>query len=1099
MASEESPISPSIEEEENDEYLATDRTKTTSTQADAQLKSPVSEPSPGLSQVESVEAPRPHLPANGLGSTRAKQDNTPALNKELEQMRAKYTIMERKRMEDRDKLKALDMMKVERDKFESTMQKLQRKCQTQSLEIAECRRQLQVSEARVVEIERADAEHGTEVEMATLDKEMAEERLEAATAELEILKERCEELELEAEIMRDENKELTSGMTSEERSSAGWLQMEKENHRLRDALMVLRDMTQETETSLKSHVKELESDLGQFETIKSEHEKMKSDLAASHTAIKTLKQNLDAADDQELVVAQLTEEKDILTEQIKLLSKDVMALKEDVEVSRQLQEAQDETEKLLQEDLDAVRAYGLERDQKTKDQAKVIDDLEYTLLRFKEVLSGLQSDLVELRANKQLNESEANEWNAKSRAMMDLNLRLQTTAAKTQTKKLESELSQVNAEDTALHLDIIRNFVPETYKEEKGPILALLRFKRIASKASLLRASMEGNIGQAADITLGDPYTAFDVTEKLQWVSSCCSRCHNFMTGCTVEDFSKFDTALDELEPVERAVDKWIDAAKSQEMDVANCAQDLQRMIALLSDLAEKTVPSAPETFADSLTGISKMIQSYTEHAGLELGLIEESVRNKVISGQEDEDFIYFSQKIREFVERSRTCRVIVGRVLHAVDEQRNHSMTLGEPSLTAFEQAESLGKQLSDFSGTIGRGIHKFIEEDIDHESYNFDDLSKTMQKLATDWLIQTSLKVSGTVLSLEIISDVLSALHVKLDALFSIASDLSKFSEFERHPAPWTVRARILGDQKIVDKDMAEQLRKLQSAARDHNVAMSAKDKAIEEQSLKLELLEARSKGTKDHTAILQKLERDFAEAVKERDQAVSELTDLMKERQALTQQYEEASTRLAKMNLNHVAGDSEAAARLLSLDETTSHQLATDIELLKEDVANLQSAVRFLKAENHRLLYPVSPTSLATTNHAWLEANPLPKPGRVGHGRGTNVAAEAKHVLKGLLEVSATLKPLQLQSLSDPNAGGKQSSWRPRKKTPLYLASLQREEFERWTEWKEDLVERALHSQRTKVHTVGGQLLGKSQTPETPPRGQVVDGVEIVGSTP
>jgi dynactin 1 len=1100
VASEGSPISPSIEEEEREEERAMDRSKITSIPADGHQKPPGPEPSPGHSQVESAEAPRSNLPANGTGSTRTKQENTPALNKELEQMRAKYKIMEKKRMEDRDKLKALETMKSERDKFEITMQKLQRKCQTQSQEIAECRKQLQASEARVEELERADAEHGTEVEMATLDKEMAEERLEAATAELEILKERCEELELEAEIMRDENKELTSGMSSEERSSAGWLQMEKENHRLRDALMALRDMTQETETTLKSHVKELESDLGQFETIKSENEKMKSDLAASNTAIKTLKQNLDAADDQELVVAQLTEEKDVLTEQIRTLSKDVMALKEDLEVSRQLQEAQDETEKLLQEDLDAVRAYGLERDQKTKDQAKVIDDLEYTLVRFKEVLSGLQSDLVELRASKQLNESEANELNAKSRAMMDLNLRLQSTAAKNHTKKIELELTQVNSEDTALHLEIIRNFVPETFKDEKGPILALLRFKRIASKASLLRGSMEGSIGQTADTALGDPFTAFDVIEKLQWVWSCCSRCHSFMTGCTVEDFSNLNTALDELEPVERAIDKWIDAVKRQEMDVANCVQDLQRMIALLSDLAEKTVPSVPEMFADTFTGMTKMVQLYTEHAGLELGLIEESVRNKIVSRQDDEEFLHFSRKIREFVERSRTCRVMAGKVLYAVGEQRNHSMTLGETSMTAFEQAESFGKQLSGFSRAIRRGIlQNFSEDHLPHDAYKFEDVSTMIQKLATDWLKQSSLKVSGTVPALETIGDVLSALHAKLDVLVSMASDLSKFSEFERHPSPWTVRAKILREQKIVDKDIAEQLRKLQAAAREHSAALSAKDKSIEEQSLKLELLEARSKGTKDHTAMLQKLEKDLAEAVKERDQVVSELTGLTKEMQALTRKYEEASTRLAKLIMHPIAGDSVAAARLASVDESASHQLAIDMGLLKEDVANLQSAVRFLKAENHRLLYPVSPTPLAVTNHAWLEANPLPNPGRIGYGRDSGVAAEAKHVLKGLLEVSTTLKPLQLQGLSETNADGPQSSWRPRRKTPQYLASQQREEFEKWTEWKEDLVVRALHGQRSKVHHMRGQLSEKSHTPQSPPRGQVVDGVEIVGASP
>lgn len=42
------------------------------------------------------------------------------------------------------------------------------------------------------------------IEMATLDKEMAEEKLETANLEIEALKEKIEELTLENQIMKDE-------------------------------------------------------------------------------------------------------------------------------------------------------------------------------------------------------------------------------------------------------------------------------------------------------------------------------------------------------------------------------------------------------------------------------------------------------------------------------------------------------------------------------------------------------------------------------------------------------------------------------------------------------------------------------------------------------------------------------------------------------------------------------------------------------------------------------------------------------------------------------------------------------------------------------
>lgn len=1101
MASEETPVSPSIgeEEDEDDDEQSLVLKKHGSSQSNEAQKSTDPESSPELAQDESVGVSTPHAPINGLGDARAKRDNPTATTRELEQMKVKYKAMERKRMEDRDKIKALDTLKAERDKFETTMQKLQRKCQAQSQEMADWRRQLQESEAKVEEIERADAERGTEVEMATLDKEMVEERFQAATAELEILKERFEELELEAEIMRDENKELSSGMTSEERSSAGWLQMEKENQRLRDALVALRDMTQESEAGLKSYVKELKEDLSGFEALRSEHEKTKSDLVASQVAVQTLKENIDAANDQEVLVSQLNEEKDALRDQVNSLSKEVLALKEDVDVSRQLHDAQDEAERLLQEDLDDVRALARDRHQNTKHQAKKIDDLEHTLSKFKEVVNGLQGDLEELQANKELNETETNELNTRSRAMMDLNLRLQSTAAKAQTKKIESEVDQIRAEDTALHLAIIQNFVPESFKDERDPILALLRFKRICSKAILLRKSVQDDIDHASDIALTDPFTAFEMVEKLQWVSSWCSRSYTFMKGCNAADFVKFDAALHELEPVERSLDIMIDSAKRRDIDCARGAQDLQRMIALLSDLAEKTVTPSAETLTDTVICRSEMMQVYAEVVGYQLELINEFVRNK-ITLDEDEGMPSFGHKVGALVDRSRTSLVVAGKVLRAIDEKRCHSMKLGEASFILFEQAESIGKDLSDLTRILGQGLlAMFREEDASVEPFKFHDILTSLQESARDWLKLSSSKISEATDTLEIVSEMLSALHSKLDAQFNLASDLSNFSEVERYPAPWTMRAKAFRERKIVDPQMEEKLRKLQLEAREQNAAINVKDKTIEEQSLKMELLEARSKGAKDHATALMILEKELAETAAERDKAVSELEDLLKEKQALAQRHDEASAKLATLNQGVVSGDPATAASLASTDKSRSLQFLQETEVLKEEITNLQSAVRFLKAENHHLLFPVSAASLAATNHAWLEASPLPKPNRVVNDRFSAVAGEARDVFSRLLEVSSALKPLQLPSPSDVNVGGRQSSWRPIKKTPRYLVSQQREEFEKWVEWRDDLAHRTVHGQRRKIATRVGRPSEKSEPPATPTGRRVIDGVEIVGSTP
>ncbi|CRK28850.1 hypothetical protein BN1708_015339, partial [Verticillium longisporum] len=164
-----------------------------------------------------------------------------------EDLKAKLRVMERKRLEDREKLKQLEKLQGERDKFESIIQKLQTKYQPQQTENAELRKQVKEAETRFEAVEQMQAEHETALELATLDREMAEETAEVLKAELEALKQKSEELELEVEILREENEEFSQGMTPEERSSTGWLQMERTNERLREALIRLRDLTQAQE------------------------------------------------------------------------------------------------------------------------------------------------------------------------------------------------------------------------------------------------------------------------------------------------------------------------------------------------------------------------------------------------------------------------------------------------------------------------------------------------------------------------------------------------------------------------------------------------------------------------------------------------------------------------------------------------------------------------------------------------------------------------------------------------------------------------------------------------------------------------------------
>ncbi len=501
-----------------------------------------------------------------------------AASKEIEELHTKLRLIEKKRLEDREKLKALEKLQQERDRFEMIIQKLQVKIQPQQQENTELKKQLKEAEGRLLEIEAIQAEHDTVVEMATLDREMAEETAETLKTELDALKQKLEELALENEILQEENEELGKEMTPEERTSQGWLQMEKENERLREALLRLRDVTQEQEAEMKNHIKSLETDVQEFSRLKQDYDETKVSLLQAEADAEDLRQQLDAAMGAEEIIEELTEKNLTLNEQIDELRTAVEDLHNLKELNDELEVNHVEHEKQLQEVIDFKDSVLLEQTRRAAQQEEALANQDYTISRFRELVATLQTDLEDMRSSKQITESEAQDLSSKTRAMMDLNMKLQVSASKTQIKAIDLELRKLEAQEAAEHLSIVQLFLPESFNADRDSVLALLRFKRIGFKSNMMHGFVKEKIASYG--TAGhedDLFSALDVLDKLTWISAMTERFRSAICGCTVEQFVKFEGALYELEPVERALNHYIDCFKRDDFKEKQAAEELQR------------------------------------------------------------------------------------------------------------------------------------------------------------------------------------------------------------------------------------------------------------------------------------------------------------------------------------------------------------------------------------------------------------------------------------------------------------------------------------------------------------------------------------------
>ncbi|KAB8235503.1 putative dynactin [Aspergillus alliaceus] len=997
-------------------------------------------------------------------SSSPRQAQSTALTRELEELKTKLRVMEKKRTEDREKLKALEKLQQERDKFEGIIQKLQAKYQPQQLEISELRKKLKESEAKLEEIERLQAEHDSIMEMATLDREMAEETADAFKHEVEALKLRVEELQLEVEVLREENEELGQTMSPEEKSSHGWLQMERANERLREALIRLRDMTQQQESELRDQIKELQQDLEDYEAIKTQYDSTKEKLLVAENNVEDLKQQLETALGAEEMIEELAEKNMRYQEEINELNAAIEDLEALKEINDELEYNHIETEKQMQEEIDYKENLFNEQCRKIVQQDEAIEDLEYTLARFRELVSSLQGDLDDMRASQQITEAEATDLTTRSRAMLDLNLKLQASVSKAQTKTIDIELERMDAQESSQHLSILKLYLPEYFEGEKNGILALLRFKRVSFKASLMSSAIRERFPeQTSDSALvEDGFAAHDVLEKLLWIGSICDRFINYITCCSAESFDGIKATLFEMEPVERTVNFWIEILRKGELDVKKCGIELQRSIALMSHLAEVHIPASLETFADELCMRSILTQSYMDHVASLISRLRSLLQSKISASEgEEEESNFLFNKMESLVSQSRGLKVAMGKVHKALEDLRSRSLALSSDVAGPFKKTEEAAKDLSVLARHLGESIALIVSDESRTEPLTLEEATRNMSQVSTLYARPSE---SGSECSdtMSFIANRLRSLGGSLEELDSISTDLSITSEFERLPSPWIVRASELKLNKATSVDADEEIRRLKNEIHEASTALGVKDKTIEEQALKVELVESRMQEASKKASMVKELEAKI-ENMRTKETELEGLVETQRKNlQALEADREDIKARLDRVK--RASGTTGVATTDgVVVDNALSLATMRENEALRAEVESLQAAVRFLREENRRanVLDPYS-VQRSAEMYSWLDVPLTQASAGAQRDRTQQTASESRDVFTHLLKLTRDSSICDLKStMSQENSN--RTGWRPTKTKLRYQVLQQRENFERWAEWRDDIVEQEREQDR------------------------------------
>lgn len=1009
--------------------------------------------------------------------------NISAANREIEDLKSKLKVLERKRLEDRDKLKQLETTQAERDKLQAVVQKLQQKYQPIQQENKELHKVIKEAEVKFESVEQMQAEHDSILELATLDREMAEEIAEVLRSELDAIKLKSEELELEVEILREENAEYGNGMSPEERASTGWLQMERTNERLREALLRLRDLTQESELELKDQISGLEEELKEFNVVKEKHGATQEKLAHSESLVEDLRQQLDNALGAEDIIEDLSERNMAMDEKLKELQAVIDDLESLKEINDELEANHVQNEKELQEELDFRDAVITEQIKRATEQDQNMDDLEYTLSRFRELVTNLQSDLEDMRASQTVTQGESEKLSDRSRAMMDLNMKLQISAAKAQSKTIELELRRLEAQEAEQHLEIVKLFLPDTYKDDQDSVLALLRFRRLAFKATLLNGFIKERVnGKPHPGHEDDIFAGCDAIDKLVWVSSTCDRFVNNISHCSTAQFSKYQNALHELEPVERALNGWIDGLRRDEFKEQKCADELQRTMALMTHLAEVHIPEGLASYADEMHMKSLVMQSNLDSAAVVFTTIRDMARRVVSSDSEDNELAqHFVKRADMAITQTRGTKVVAGKTVRALEELKTRSLSLLPETRDVFEQCESATQQLTDLACHIGTRVHNIITKDEGRiEPYTFSEIQEAIQRAVLE-----AMNVNES----DIFSEYLNKIRIasgQINDLAALATDLDQTQEFDVSPKPWRLRSAELKALKTVPVDAEEELRKLKEEHSEARRTIAQRDEHLSTAILKIETLEARMR---DAQANIDRISNLQAQLTASGEQAASLKDDIEKQDREL-KNLEAERDKWKKIASDSQAFADGADAAGAKAGQERAHANAQEMDTLKKSIGSLQSAVRYLREDNRRARMTEQPKL------DWL-ADSLKKPANVTEQRKALVVSECKDVLGELVKMVTSATMFDFGALPKDKL-----AWKPAKTTPQYHAAKQIEDYETWRSWQHSVLKKSkLISIQPTVEKKRSNPAARIQIRLPGSNGKMMDGsgrgVQIVGS--
>ncbi|CAG5929371.1 unnamed protein product [Menidia menidia] len=947
-----------------------------------------------------------------------------SLRGQVKDLEEKLETLKMKRTEDKAKLKELEKHKIQLEQLQewkTKMQEQQAELQKQLKEAKKEAREAQEAKDRYMEemSDTADA-----IEMATLDKEMAEERAESLQVEVDTLKEKVEELSMDLEILRHEISEKGSDGAA---SSYQVKQLEEQNSRLKEALVRMRDLSASEKQEHVKLQKQMEKKNIELDTLRTQKEKLQEEVKQAEATIDELKEQVDAALGSEEMVETLTERNLDLEEKVRELRETVTDLEAINEMNDELQENARETEMELREQLDMGTAKVREAEKKVEAAQETVADYQQTINKYRELTASLQE------ANRELISQQSANTEQVQQAPTELfDFKIKFAETKAYAKAIEMELRKMEVAQANRQVSLLTSFMPDSFLRHGGDhdcILVLLLIPRLICKAELIskqaqeKFDLNGNLVQGTGLR-GPPGEqrsfASGLVYSLSLLQATLHKYEQALSTCTVDVFKRMGTLYSEMNFHERSLDYFIDLLHKDQLDETVQVEPLTKAIKYYQQLYSVHLADQTEDCTVQLADHIKFTQSALDCMGVEVARL----RAFLAAGQESSglavllkdldtscsDIKQFCKKIRrrmpgtdvagvpaavgfgpQVSETLTECRRQLTRVVAVLQEVAAAGAQMVAPmgeqeGLNALKLEDIACKAVEQVYGSHGVDGPEFLRQSCSSVIATMNKMATAMQEGEYD-----SEKPQGKAPPVEIRASTVRAemtdaegLGVKLEDRETVIKELKK-------------------SLKIKGEELSEAHVRLSLLEKKLDTSTKDADERVEKIQTKLD----------ENLALLKKKEKEFEETM---DALQADIDQLEAEKAELKQRI----TNQSKMTIEGLRGS--PAAGIASIvhgsaggvpPSMAGSMQVVDSPLLKQQVEAQRLGIKYLKNENNRLkaekmraqlasLPPLCPPKLPQVSK---ESSIPPE------GLNTGIYRRTDQLLATLLKLSAEVKVVDI----------------------------------------------------------------------------------------